>query len=63
MPSGPRGFPLIGNYLAYSRDALGFLERTWREHGDLSRFPLGPYDTWLVIHPDHVATWDHRKMV
>jgi len=62
-PSGPRGLPGLGNYFGYNRGPLSFLEEVWREHGELSRFPLGPFDVWLVVHPDdvqRVLLTDHK---
>ncbi len=52
--TGPRGLPVVGVGIAFNRDALGYLEGVWREHGDLSRFKLGPYDVWMAVHPEHL---------
>ncbi|HEX2080779.1 MAG TPA: cytochrome P450 [Longimicrobium sp.] len=48
LPPGPRGRPLIGNLAEFSEDALGFLTRCAREHGDVVRLGKSNY---LVCHP------------
>jgi cytochrome P450 len=53
-PGGPRGAPLLGSLLAFSRDRLGFITAVAREHGDVARFRLGPHTVWLLSHPRHV---------
>jgi cytochrome P450 len=50
--------------VAFRRDALGFLRRLAREHGDLVRFPLGPQQVYLLNDPDLIrdvlVTHDRR---
>ena len=43
---GPRGTPLLGSIPAFRRDILAAMSAGWREHGDLTRYTLGP----LVVH-------------
>ncbi|MCB9764242.1 MAG: cytochrome P450 [Alphaproteobacteria bacterium] len=54
-PPGPRGLPLLGVALDYSRDPFDFLLRTAREHGDVAFVRLGGFDIYLLGHPDHIA--------
>ena len=52
-PPGPRlGF--VEGFRTFRRDALGFLLRTAAEYGDVAWFRVGPYDLYLLSHPDHV---------
>ncbi len=52
-PGPPRRYP--GSHLfALRRDPLAFLTRIAREHGDISRFRLGPIDVHLVSRPDWI---------
>jgi cytochrome P450 len=43
---GPRGTRLLGSIPAFRRDILAAMSAGWREHGDLTRYTLGP----LVVH-------------
>ena len=52
-PPGPNlGF--VDGFRTFRRDALGFLLRTARTYGDVAWFRVGPYDLYLLSHPDHV---------
>ena len=52
-PPGPNlGF--VEGFRTFRRDALGFLLRTARTYGDVAWFRMGPYDLYLLSHPDHV---------
>src|SRR5262249_29092076 len=51
---GPRGHPVIGNLVAFRRDALRLLLDSHRRHGDVVRFHLGPMVIHLVCHPDDI---------
>jgi len=66
IPPGPRGLPLLGNTLQYTRDPLGFLTRCAREYGDVVRL-TGPGRVFhLVSRPDlieQVLRGDHRHFV
>ena len=53
-PRGPKNLLLLGNLYAFRAAPLDFLTKTAREYGDLPYFKLGPYDTYLVNHPDYV---------
>jgi cytochrome P450 len=52
-PPGPL-FRFTGGFTAMRRDSLGFLLRTSREYGDVAWFKVGPFDVYLLSHPDHV---------
>ncbi len=52
LPPSVPGAWLVGNTLQYIRDPLGFLTRASREQGDVARSRLGPYDEYLIFHPD-----------
>ena len=54
LPPGPKGLPVAGNLLAYSRDPLGFLTRCSREYGDVVRLGFPGPPACLLSHPDHV---------
>jgi cytochrome P450 len=47
-------FRLTGGFTAMRRDSLGFLLRTARTYGDVAWFRVGPFDVYLLSHPDHV---------
>ena len=55
LPPGPRrvlsGNPLFG-FLAFRRDALGFLTEIAREYGDVVFFRMGPQRVYMLNHPD-----------
>ena len=44
----------LGHLAALRDDPLGFMTRVCQEHGDVVRFRLGPYRTFLFRHPDAV---------
>lgn len=52
-PPGPK-FRLAGGFVAMRKDSLGFLLRTARTYGDVAWFRVGPFDVYLLNHPDHV---------
>jgi cytochrome P450 len=49
-----RALPLVGDLLAFGADRLGFLTGLAHEQGDLACTRLGPYQAWLLTHPDQV---------
>jgi cytochrome P450 len=52
-PGPPRGFPLRA-LLSFRRDPLAFLERIYREHGDVARWRFGQRRVYLLAHPELV---------
>ena len=54
LPPGPKGRPVVGNLLAYSRDPLGFLIRCSREYGDVVRLGFPGPPAYLISHPEGV---------
>ena len=54
LPPGPKGRPVVGNLLAYSRDPLGFLTRCSREYGDVVRLGFPGPPAYLISDPDGV---------
>ncbi len=53
-PPGPRRRFLAGNFIAFRRDSLGFLESLARRYGDIVYFRMGPQDVFFLNHPDYV---------
>jgi cytochrome P450 len=61
LPSGPKGFPLIGSALQFKRDPLAFVTRCFREYGDVVRVSLGYGNMYLLFHPEHIDHVLHRS--
>ena len=53
-PPGPRGYPVIGVFLAARRDPLGFFLESMRRHGDVVCMRFGPRRAYLLAHPEDV---------
>ncbi|MFB6127790.1 MAG: cytochrome P450 [Halolamina sp.] len=53
-PPGPKGLPLFGNSRAYARDPFRFMAACAETYGDLVRFDLGPFETYMITDPDAV---------
>jgi cytochrome P450 len=58
-----RTLPFLGDLLVFGSDRLGFLTRAAAEQGDVARIKLGPYQCWLLSHPDFVrdVLMDHAE--
>ena len=41
VPSGPRGYPVVGHLPDFLRDKLGFLSRCAAEYGDVVKLEIG----------------------
>ncbi len=54
LPPGPKGHPLTGNLLDYTRDQLGYLTRCAREYGDVVRLRFANVPVYFLNHPDHI---------
>jgi cytochrome P450 len=53
-PPGPKSKLFGGNFRAFRRDALAYLQRAVSEHGDIIYFKLGPQHAFFFNHPDHI---------
>lgn len=53
-PPGPKRSLLGGNFLAFRRASLAFLQNAAREYGDISHFKFGPQDVFFLNHPDYI---------
>src|SRR5437764_4433029 len=53
-PPGPKGKLLGGNFTAFRRNALSYLQDATREYGDVVYFRFGPQDVFFLNHPDYV---------
>jgi cytochrome P450 len=63
-PPGPRGVPVIGNTGQYADDPFSFITACAEAYGDVSRFQLGPVDTYMLTNPadvERVLVSDERK--
>ncbi|MGB3683626.1 MAG: cytochrome P450 [Rubrobacteraceae bacterium] len=54
LPPGPKGRPLVGNLLDYSRDPLEFLTRCAREYGGVVRLNFPGPPAYLLSNPEHI---------
>src|SRR5262245_21714536 len=52
LPPRVPGDWLVGNMFQYLRDPLTYLTRASRQYGDVVRSRLGPYNDYLISHPD-----------
>jgi cytochrome P450 len=53
-PPGPKGRLIGGNFTAFRRDALAYLQKAASEHGDVVYFRFGPQDVFFFNHPDYI---------
>ena len=53
-PPGPKGRLLGGNFRAFRRNALSYLQEATREYGDVVYFKLGPQHAFFLNHPDYI---------
>ncbi len=55
IPSGPKGDIFgLSNTIAFQRDPLGFLTRTAHDYDDIIHWKFGPYNTYMIKHPDYI---------
>jgi cytochrome P450 len=50
----PKGYPLLGNFLAIRKDPINFFVNSVQEFGDLVRFKLGFLQAHIVTNPEHI---------
>jgi cytochrome P450 len=55
-PPGPKPRAIRGRLLSISRDPLSFLFSLARVYGDVVFFDIGPFDVYLLSHPDDVRS-------
>ena len=64
FPPGPQGGLFLGSLRDIRRDPLAFLSRVSAEYGDIAHFKLGPFNVFLLNHPDNIeqvlVTHQHR---
>lgn len=53
-PPGPKGKWLGGNFTAFRRDSLAYLQKATGEHGDIVYFRFGQQDVFFLNHPDYI---------
>lgn len=53
-PPGPKGLPLIGSFLEFQKDRLGFLHRVAEQYGDISFFRFGPRNIYFINNPEFI---------
>ncbi|WP_121821613.1 cytochrome P450 [Halostella salina] len=53
-PPGPNGEPLFGDSRRYARDPFGFISALEETYGDVSRFDMGPLDTYVLCAPEAI---------
>ena len=53
-PPGPKSRLFGGNFRAFRRDALAYLQEAAREYGDVVYFRLGPQHAFFLNHPDYI---------
>jgi cytochrome P450 len=53
-PPGPTGLPVVGTNYRYARDPFRFMTAVGRAYGDVTRFTLGPRETYMVSNPRDV---------
>ena len=53
-PPGPKGQLIGGNFKAFRRDSLSYLQEATKDHGDIVYFRFGPQNVYFLNHPDHI---------
>jgi cytochrome P450 len=54
FPPGPKGKMFGGNFTAFRRDSLAYLQQATRAHGDIVYLRFGPQDVFFLNHPDYI---------
>ncbi len=63
---GPKGLPLMGSALDFTRNPIQMFQNMQKEYGDLPRFQIGPSVLHVVINPNdvqYVLQQNHRNYV
>jgi cytochrome P450 len=53
-PPGPKGKLLGGNFTAFRRDSLAYLQQATSDFGDVVYLRFGPQDVFFLNHPDYI---------
>src|SRR5438874_883166 len=53
-PPGPKGIPIIGNTLQFTRDPLGFPLQCVRDYGELVFLRISGMNTYLLTDPNDI---------
>jgi cytochrome P450 len=53
-PPGPKGKLIGGNFTAFRRNSLAYLQQATSEHGDVVYLRFGPQDVFFLNHPDYI---------
>jgi cytochrome P450 len=65
-PPGPKGLPLLGNLLDFSRDVLRYYREWAQQYGDIVALRLGPWPAVLLNRSDYaeyVLVKNHRNFI
>jgi cytochrome P450 len=65
-PPGPKGLPLLGNLLDFSRDVLRYYEEWTRDYGDIVALRFGAWPAVLLSNSDYaeyVLVKNHRNFI
>ena len=65
-PPGPKGLPLLGNMLEFSRDVLRYYVEWSRDYGDIVALQLAGWPVVLLNNPDYaeyVLVRNHRNFI
>ncbi len=54
LPPGPKGLPVVGNSLQFSRDPLRFIRETQETYGRMATIYIGKQPFVLFFRPEHV---------
>ena len=54
LPPGPKGLPVVGNSLQFSRDPLRFMRETQKTYGRIATMYIGKQPLVLFFRPEHV---------
>jgi cytochrome P450 len=66
LPPLVKGHPLFGNYFDFQREPFEFMTRELPKYGDIVRCRVGPFQAYVVSHPDHVEyvlRGNHRNFI
>jgi cytochrome P450 len=65
-PPGPKGLPLLGNLLDFSRDVLRYYQEWTRDYGDIVSLRFGAWPAVLISNSDYaeyVLVKNHRNFI